>query len=419
MRVEIIAVGDELVSGQRLDTNSQWLSQRLGELGLPVVAHTTVGDDFQLGVAAVLQAAERADVVVMTGGLGPTADDLTRQCLAEAARVPLVLDEASLRHIENLFARRKRPMPDSNRLQAEFPQGSRVIPNPHGSAPGIDLDLMTETRRSSRIFALPGVPAEMREMWDATVFPALQQQMPNGTKTILHRQIKCFGVGESDLEQILPDLIRRGREPSVGITVHRATITLRITARGSSPADCQKQIAPTEKIIRECLGDLVFGQDDDELEDVVIRRLLDRNKTLTTVECGTSGRLAWWLTRADAEKKAYVGGIVLPSPVSLHRWLNATPVTNHGASRSASVPPDPEFISQIAEEARRRNDCDYALAVGPFPSRDNQTASPQFVFAIADRNNANSQLGPFAGHPDILVDRAAKLALNSLRLAVE
>src|SRR5438477_11785286 len=181
MRAEIISIGDELTTGQRLDTNSQWLAERLLEIGVPVAFHTTVGDQIADNVLVFRQACERADVVVATGGLGPTADELTRHALAELACVPLVQDDASLAHIKVLFARRKREMPPANVVQAQFPQGSRPIFNPHGSAPGIDIAIPravghpATNAKPVRIFALPGVPAEMKEMWAATVGPATQE----------------------------------------------------------------------------------------------------------------------------------------------------------------------------------------------------------------------------------------------------
>ncbi len=156
LRGEVIAIGDELTTGQRLDTNSQWISERLTELGVAVVFHTTVADDLLANIEVFRAASQRADVVVSTGGLGPTADDLTREAMAAAAGVELVEDAASLEHIENLFRSRGRGMPDRNRLQAQFPRGAKPIPNPHGTAPGIE-----QVIGGCRIFALPGVPAEM------------------------------------------------------------------------------------------------------------------------------------------------------------------------------------------------------------------------------------------------------------------
>src|SRR3954454_1463972 len=158
MRAEIIAIGDELTSGQRLDTNSQWISERLGEIGVPVAFHTTVGDDLENNIAVFRTAIDRAEIVISTGGLGPTADDLTRDAIAAAAGVELVQDAGALEHIQNLFARRKRAMPERNKLQAQFPRGSQVVPNPEGTAPGIDFTVPRPGRAPCRIFALPGAP---------------------------------------------------------------------------------------------------------------------------------------------------------------------------------------------------------------------------------------------------------------------
>src|SRR5687767_3557638 len=190
MQAEIISIGDELATGQRLDTNSQWLAERLLEIGVPVAFHTTIGDVLADNVLVFRQAAERADIVVATGGLGPTADDLTRAALAALAGVPLVQDDASLAHIQALFARRKREMPPANLVQAQFPEGSRPIANPHGTAPGIDIAISQAGKSPARIFALPGVPAEMKEMWAASVSPAIRK-IVGANKVIAHYRIKC------------------------------------------------------------------------------------------------------------------------------------------------------------------------------------------------------------------------------------
>ena len=265
MHAELIAIGDELTSGQRLDTNSRWMAAELGVLGIPVTFHTTV---IEAGLEAFRLAAGRAAIVVVTGGLGPTADDLTRDVLAAAAGVPLDLSEAALVAVESRFVRRGMPMPESNRRQALFPLGSRIIPNPDGTAPGIDVDI-PRVGGQCRIFALPGVPSEMKTMWRATVEPALVAMLPERA-TIVQRRIKCFGAGESAIESMLPDLVRRGRDPLVGITAHEATITLRIAARGRDEADCLAKIAPTEATIRQCLGTIAYGVEDDEIEDAAV-----------------------------------------------------------------------------------------------------------------------------------------------------
>jgi nicotinamide-nucleotide amidase len=413
MIAEIISIGDELTSGQRLDTNGQWLSQRLGEIGIPVVYHTTVADDLEANVRVFRQAVERANLVLATGGLGPTADDLTREALARTAGVELVLVPSAMEHIRGLFARRKRDMPERNMVQAMFPAGSRVIHNPHGTAPGIDLDVPPPLGRPSRVLALPGVPAEMQEMWEGTLAGLLNGLAGEG-RVIRHRRIKCFGVGESDLEQMLPDLIRRGRDPSVGITVSEATITLRITAAGATADECQAAMAPTVATIHQCLGSLVYGEEDDELEHALLRLLAARGKTLATCECGTEGMLAQWLAAVDEPSGCYLAGLTLSSPDTLARLLGvrAERLSHHSLASG-------EAAALMASSCRERLDADYGLAVSAFPAFDPNVAEPERVFfAIATRQGAMIRSSPFAGHPAILKPRAAKQALNLLRLAL-
>ncbi|HEV3022430.1 MAG TPA: CinA family nicotinamide mononucleotide deamidase-related protein [Pirellulales bacterium] len=410
MIAEIVSIGDELTSGQRLDTNSQWLSQRLGEIGIPVVYHSTVADDLEANVKVFRQAVERADLVLATGGLGPTADDLTREALAKMAGVELMLMPAALDHIHGLFARRQREMPQGNVVQAMFPAGSRMIHNPHGTAPGIDLDVPPPLGRPSRVLALPGVPAEMREMWQGTVAGLLGGLA--GDRVILHRRIKCFGVGESDLEQMLPDLIRRGRTPSVGITVSEATITLRITAAGATAEQCRAAMEPTIATIRACLGSLVYGEEDDELEHAVLRLLAAHGQTLATAECGTAGLMAQWLGDVSEPAGCHLAGLTLPSPELLIKLLGvrAELFAHHS-------PVSGEVAALMASACRERVNADYGLAVSAFPPFDPDAAEPERVFfAVATRRGVVIRSSAFAGHPAILKARAAKQALNVLRL---
>jgi len=427
MRAEVIAIGDELTSGQRLDTNSQWLSERLGELGIRVLFHSTVGDDLAANVRVFREAMQRADLVICTGGLGPTADDLTRPALAAATGNELIRDDDALATIRAMFARRKREMPERNVSQAMFPKGSHVVRNPHGTAPGIDLTVVREgpagdaeprdsepggmahdAETHCRVFALPGVPAEMREMWHETVEPAVRQ-MTGGGKVIRHRRIKCFGIGESDLEQMLPDLIRRGREPSVGITVSRATITLRVTAAGDSAEACEQLMAPTVQTIHECLGDLVFGEEDDELQDTVIRTLQRHGQTLAVAEWGSGGLLAQWLSEADEDVTSFLGGVVVRDQRQSELLAPPTLLAKHGHHSQ-------ELVLAMARRCREQFETDYGLAIGAFPKSDADGGEPgRVAFAVAAADGDQSQSSPFAGHPEILKPRAAKQALNLLR----
>ncbi len=405
---EIISIGDELTSGQRLDTNTQWFSQRLGELGIRAMYHTTVADDLDANTAVFRAAVNRADVVITSGGLGPTADDLTREVMATLLGVELVLDPASLEHIQRLFRRRHRPMPERNIVQAMFPAGSQAIHNPHGSAPGIAAEVPRSAGGTCRVYCLPGVPAELKEMWPSVVSSLSSAGLVR--QIIRHRQIKCFGVGESDLEQMLPDLIRRGRVPSVGITVSQATITLRITAAGESEARCETAIEPTAAIIYQCLGQLVFGEAEDELQHAVARLLRGSGRTLATAEWGTAGQIAHWLRQAPESDGHYLGGLVLPDALAAHTVLDIPTARIDGDDARP-------WIGLAAEATRAKLGTDYALAVSPLPAiPPSGDEVPLIHFALAGPHGAEIHSASYAGHPDILQQRAAKQALNLLRL---
>ena len=234
---EVIAVGDEMTSGQRLDTNTQWLAQQLNDLGIEVGYHSTVGDDLQRQTDVIRSAMDRAEIVLMTGGLGPTQDDLTRQAIADAAAVELLSDAEALTHIESIFARNNRVMSPANKAQALYPAGGQTIHNEEGTAPGVDF-----SNGRSRIFAMPGVPYEMKLMWETWVGPQISK-MFGSEKVIRHHVLRCFGVGESQAESMMPDLIDRQRQPRVGITASYSIISFRIMATADSEQQCLKQIA--------------------------------------------------------------------------------------------------------------------------------------------------------------------------------
>ncbi len=419
MRAEVIAIGDELTSGQRLDTNSQWLSERLGEIGIPVAFHTTVGDDLENNIAVFRTAIERAEIVVSTGGLGPTADDLTRDAIAAAAGVDLVRDDAALAHIRNLFARRKRAMPERNIVQAQFPRGSRVVPNPDGTAPGIDLTVQRSCGPPCRVIALPGVPAEMVAMWNETVAPALATAVPE-KRVICHRRIKCFGIGESDIEAMLPDMIRRKREPLVGITVSGATITLRITASGPSEEACRRAMEPTVAQIRELLGVLVFGEEDEELEHAVVRLLQSRGQTVAVAEWATDGLVSHWLAEADTAGKCVRGGLVARDVVALANLLGMNATQENAATL--------EMARAMAQAVHQKTGADFGLGIAAFPANGAEVPNAVAMqnidmrgtlhVALASSKNTREKGFPVATHPAITKLRSAKQALNMLRLAI-
>jgi nicotinamide-nucleotide amidase len=258
----------------------------------------------------------------------------------------------------------------------------------------------------------------MREMWQATVEPAIRA-MVGAPRMIRHRRIKCFGVGESELENRLPDLIRRGRVPSVGITVHGATITLRVTAEGESAAACEALMAPTIETIRQCLGELVFGEEDDELEHAVVRLLREKNKTLASAEWGSGGMIAHWLSEVADSRACFLGGMVLPNIKAVHNLVQPA----GRAALSESQPDEAGFmkllVERMAEECRELFGADYGLAVGELPAvAANVADTDKLWFAVASDTGTTAVSAPYIGHPDILKARGGKQALNLLRLTL-
>ncbi|GAB4163208.1 MAG: molybdopterin-binding protein [Planctomycetaceae bacterium] len=408
---EIIAIGSELTTGAKLDTNSQWLSLALADLGIPTAFHSTVADDLQAMVELFRTAIERSDYVFITGGLGPTLDDLTRQAMAEAAETELILHEPSLQFIRGLFERRGRDMPERNTIQAMFPKGAEPLQNPRGTAPGIWFEVSRSNGDGRGCFiAMPGVPSEMKRMFEQEVVPRL----PGGRQVIQRSRVNCFGLGESTAEEMLGDLTARGRDPEVGITVHEATITLRITAHGNTAEDCQRKIRETQKEIHRIMGDYVFGEEDQELHHVVVEQLKKRQLSLATVECGTGGLLAHRLTDCPSASECYRGGIVVPDSLS-HQCLQGNG-TNDAPIETWN---SPETARLLAENCRHQFGTDFSLSITECPAfnpDETQDQAPRTFVALSGEHGCDVQELSLFGDPAITKSRAAKSALNLLRL---
>jgi len=410
---EIIAIGSELTSGEKLDTNSQWLSLQLAELGIPVHYHTTVADDFQANVDVLRIAVQRADLVLLTGGLGPTQDDLTREVMAQLAGVELVLDPESLEFIEGFFRNRGRSMPERNRVQAMIPAGCEPLPNPVGTAPGIWMEWAASASKGESphrclIAAMPGVPSEMYKMFHEQVRPRL----PDTARVIRRARLHSFGLGESHIEQLLGELTARGRDPEIGITAHHAIITLRIIAHGDTEAECLSKIDDAKAQIRSRIGHYLFGEEEDEMEQVVLAELCLAGKTLATAESGTGGCLAQTLAAVD-DHPSYLGGVVIPTDVGAAAIFgDSMPEEIDGEVAAAAM----------ARECRSRFNSDYALAVAKFPQLDASRAmsdAPSGFFGLADADGVTTQEIKLGGNPAILRARTALAALNMLRLRVQ
>ena len=396
MLAEIIAIGSELTSGAKLDTNSQWLSIQLSSVGVPVHFHSTVADSVENLISLLKTAANRSDIVIITGGLGPTLDDLTREAMAGVTGVELVLNQTSLNHLKEMFANRDREMPARNQIQAMFPAGSTVIENHRGTAPGIRMEVAREGRSPSILAAFPGVPSEMKPMF----IDSILSQLSGSGKVIRRARINCFGAGESRIEEMLGELTARGKNPEVGITASDATITLRIEAAEGSVDECESKIQAVRRQIYETLGELVFGEEDTTLEHIVVGQLAQQGQTLSIVEDATAGLLTGWIAAVDGSDKVLTGGLV-GSP--LHSTF---PLKDAG-----------ETPHQLAKAARQKFQSDYAIAIGPV--EPNQAGIDSIEFAIIGRSVSFEKNVPMTGNPAIMKALTAKAAINQLRLFLD
>jgi len=325
-RAELVIIGTEMLLGEIVDTNAARIAQRLAELGIYVHFKTTVGDNWTRMAAALSQALTRADIVITSGGLGPTQDDLTREVVAAVLGLPLVEDPIAREHVEGWFRRNNRPMPASNRKQALIPQGAVIIPNPKGTAPGI-----IARRGHQAVICLPGVPYELETMMDETVIPYLKRHyVTNGS---LHsRVLKFFGIGESLLAERLDDLLAL-ENPTVATYAGRVEVRVRITARARDEAEALALVAPVEEEIRRRAGDYLYGYDQDTLETVAGQALRAAGWTLALAESCTGGLIASRIVNVPGSSEYFLGSVVAYSNDAKVSLLGVPPdvLATHGA----------------------------------------------------------------------------------------
>ncbi|HEY8830160.1 MAG TPA: CinA family nicotinamide mononucleotide deamidase-related protein [Candidatus Limnocylindria bacterium] len=301
MRAELLSVGTELLLGQIVDTNSAYLAGRLAGLGIDLLYTSTVGDNLGRATETVRRAVERSDLVVCTGGLGPTEDDLTREAIAAALGETPVVDPALAAELGAWFAGRGAPMPERNRKQAWLIPSARALANPLGTAPGWDV-----RHNGTRIIAMPGVPREMTRMWEVEVEPSL------GDGSVLRwRTLKLLGIGESSVEEALDELVH-STAPTVATYAKNDGVHVRITDKGSDGAAVAGRIEAMDGTIRERIGQHVWGTDDDTLGGVVGRALVARGWRLAVGEAITGGEIARALSETDGSTAWLAGAIVVP-----------------------------------------------------------------------------------------------------------
>src|SRR5438477_8856662 len=279
MRIEVICTGDEVLTGKIVNTNFSYMSQRLEAVGLSVASETTVGDDRESLLRAFQLAGERADAVIVNGGLGPTVDDLSQEVAAQAARVELSLNDAWLARMEDFFRRRSRVMPPNNTKQAMLPVTAEVIDNPIGTACGFAMDI-----GKARFFFTPGVPRELRRMLEEQILPQLVAR--SGAPTAIRlKRFHSYGLGESHVDALLQgveELVPDG-SAKLGFRAHYPQIETKVTVRGADEADIERKLAPVSAEVRKRLGNFILAEDDDTLEGVILKALKEQQGSLSLV----------------------------------------------------------------------------------------------------------------------------------------
>ena len=407
---EIVAVGSELLLGQIVDTNSSWIAQRLADLGVDLFYKSTVGDNPVRMKKVVGRAAGRSDVVIISGGLGPTQDDLTREVVAEVVGRKLVLVPELLEEIEQRFRRRGFIMTENNERQAYIPEGAVAIHNPNGTAPAFVVE-----SGGSAIFALPGVPHEMKWLFDNEVAPYLRKRFTLAQR-ITYKVLKVADIGESAVDDKIGHLITNSTNPTVGVLAHPGQVDVRIAVKAGDEEEATRLVAPVEAEVRALLGRHVFAADDESMEDAVGTLLRQKNATVAVYEDLTSGQVAERLHRASSEH--FVEGVIANGRGSLGRLL----AFSRRPNEIDELLRDPEaLVDELAWAVRSLAEADLGLAVHAVPKVGDTAQNlglGQTYVSITDGTGFRRRTYNFAGAgtPDRI--RTSLNALALLRLAL-
>lgn len=410
MNAIILSIGDELVLGQTLDSNSAWLSARLADRGIIPLYHKTIADDLEATVKALKLAVSETELIIVTGGLGPTLDDLTRQAMAALIHKPLDFHPPSLDRMKAFFKLIGREMPASNRIQAHVPRGAEVLDNDWGTAPGIKLKV-----DQTLIFALPGVPYEMEKMAERYIFPLYVHG--SGMEVVVEL-LPTFGAGESAVADKLGELMRRDRNPLVGTTVSGGVVTIRIRSEAPTIALAKKNLGQTVTMVKNRLGSLIFGEGNQTLAGAVGQLMKVKSTRMVTAESCTGGLVAKMLSDCPGASTWFEGGWVTYSNAMKGQELSvlASVIDRDGAVSEA-------VACAMAEGALRHSTVDYAVALtgiaGPDGGSEEKPVGTVWI-AIGCRSGeqcvTKAECFRFPGNRESIRDRAAKTALNLLRL---
>lgn len=325
MKCEIIAVGTELLLGNIVNTNAQYLSQKLADLGIDVFYHVAVGDNLQRLSETINESLLRTDLIITSGGLGPTVDDLTKEGVSKALGIRLLPDEASIRKIEGLFKAMGRPMTENNIKQGYIPEGAEILENDNGTAPGVLIE-----KDGKIIIMLPGPPKELYPMFEAKVLPYLKKKV---NSTIRSRMLRVIGVGESAAEDLLKEIFKSQTNPTIAPYAKEGEVHLRITAKAETAEEADGLIDQMELTVREILGENIYGYDEETLEAVVLKLLQLKKLTISLAESCTGGLVANRLTDVPGASESLMCGVVSYSNASKINILGvkAETIRDYGA----------------------------------------------------------------------------------------
>jgi nicotinamide-nucleotide amidase len=408
---EIVTIGTEMLLGDLVDTNTAWISQRLAELGVAIYRHTTVGDNPERIVETLREASSRSTLVITTGGLGPTSDDLTNACLSTLTGREMVEYPEAREHVDEMFERFGRKPTENNYKQALFPRGSELIPNPVGTAMGALVEW------AGTLFAtLPGVPVEMKTMFGETLEPLIRARSDGA---IVSKTLHFAGIGESALAERVQDFLDAA-DPTVAPLAGQGRVRLRITTRANTEEEAQEKIRPVEREVIARLDDYFFGEDDETLEGAVARLLQEKGATLALAESCTGGLLAKRLTDMPGSSAYFKEGLVTYSNEAKERLLGVPHalLLEHGA---VSEP----VARAMAEGARKGSGADYGLSVtgiaGPDGGTEEKPVGLVFV-GISDAEDTLAEkldLTAWARSRDAIRERSTNIAFDLLRLRLE
>lgn len=412
MKAEIVSTGTELLLGETLNTSAHYVTGKLSSMGIEVDYHTTVGDNPERLEQVLRQAIGRSDLLITTGGLGPTVDDLTKELVAKVLDIKMVLDPASLEHIKQFFGRRKAPMPLNNEKQAYFPKDSKILPNPIGTAPGAIIE-----KNGKTVIILPGPPFEMTPMFDNYVWSELQQTIEPDVERMNERVLKVFGMGESAIEEVLADLMGLPNL-SMALLAKRAEMHIRLVSRSpKDPRTAEEALNRAEEEIRRRLGNKVFGRDQETMIGIVGQLLKNEHLTIATAESCTGGLLGAALTQEPGSSGFYLGGVISYSN-SLKQGLLG--VSEENLLKYGAV--SEQVAREMAEGIRLKAGSDLAISTtgiaGPDGGSDQKPVGLVYV-GLATPEGVQVEKIQLYGERESVRQLTVQAALNKVRLYVK